>query len=93
MSVKLQHRELVKKIAQNVRLDTKTVSTVLDGLHFAITDAISEEGDTVYVKNIGSFQLKRIAGKVDMLSGKPIKRDDKLRISFRPSKGLKIWNI
>lgn len=91
--MKLPHSELVKKIAQNARMSEKDTAVFLKALHFAITDAIEEEGDTVYLQNIGSFTLKRRRGKVDKLSGREIKRDDKMYIAFKPSKGLKIWKI
>ena len=89
----MPHSELVKKIAQNARMSEKDTAVFLKALHFAITDAIEEEGDTVYLQNIGSFTLKRRRGKVDKLSGREIKRDDKMYIAFKPSKGLKIWKI
>lgn len=89
--MKLTHRELVKKIAQNSRLSEDTVNKVLKALHFSITDAIEKEGDVVYLQNIGSFTLKRRKGKVDTLTGEPRITDDKMYISFKPSRGLKIW--
>lgn len=91
--MKLPHSELVKKIAQNARMSEKDTDTFLKALHFAITDAIEDEGDVVYLQNIGSFTLKRRKGKTDMLSGELKKRDDKMYISFKPSKGLKIWKV
>jgi nucleoid DNA-binding protein len=91
--LKLTHRELVKKVAQNARLDEETVNKVFKALHFAITDAIEKEGDIVYLQNIGSFTLKRRKGKTDILTGVPRKTDDKMYIAFRPSRGLKIWKI
>jgi len=91
--LKLPHSELVKKIAQNARMSERDTATFLKALHFAITDAIEKEGDTVYLQNIGSFTLKRRKGKKDKLSGEEIQREDKLYIAFKPSKGLKIWKI
>ncbi len=91
--MKLPHSELVKKIAQNARMSESDTDRFLKALHFSITDAIEKEGDVVYLQNIGSFTLKRRKGKVDRLSGKEIKRDDKMFISFKPSKGLKIWKV
>jgi len=89
--MKLPHSELVKKVAQNARMSESETDRFLKALHFAITDAIETDGDTVYLQNIGSFTLKRRKGKVDKLSGKSIKREDKMFIAFKPSKGLKIW--
>lgn len=89
--MKLPHSELVKKVAQNARMSESDTDRFLKALQFSITDAIETEGDTVYIQNIGSFTLRRRVGKIDRLSGKPIKRDDKMFISFKPSKGLKIW--
>ena len=91
--MKLPHSELVKKVAQNARMSELATDKFLKALHFAITDAITEEGDIVYLQNIGSFTLKRRSGKVDKLSGVEIKRDDKMYISFKPSKGLRIWEV
>jgi len=89
--MKLPHSELVKKIAQNARMSESDTDRFLKALQFSITDAIQEEGDIVYIQNIGSFTLKRRAGKIDKLSGSAVKRDDKMFISFKPSKGLTIW--
>ena len=91
--MKLTHRELVKKVAQNARLEVEIVSKVLKALHFAITDAIEKEGDVVYIQNIGSFTLKKRKGKYDILSGEPRITEDKMYISFKPSRGLKIWKV
>ena len=89
--MKLPHSELVKKVAQNARMSESDTDRFLKALQFSITDAIEKEGDTVYLQNIGSFTLKRRIGKTDELSGKPMKREDKMFIAFKPSKGLKIW--
>ena len=91
--MKLQHSELVKKVAQNARMSEKDTDTFLKALHFSITDAIEKEDDVVYIQNIGSFKLKRRKGKIDKLSGSNIKREDKMYIAFKPSKGLKIWKV
>lgn len=91
--MKLTHKELVKKISQNSRVDEDIVNRVLKALHFSITDAIETEGDIVYLQNIGSFTLRRRKGKVDVLTGTPRETEDKLYISFRPSRGLKIWRV
>jgi len=91
--MKLTHRELVKKIAQNTRMPEDTIDTFMKALQFAIVDAVENEGDCAYIKNIGKFEMKKRRGKVDKLSGAPIKREDKLYISFTPSKGLTSWKV
>jgi nucleoid DNA-binding protein len=91
--MKLTHCELVKKVAQNTRMTEKDVDTFMKALQFAIVDAVEEEGDSAYIKNIGKFEMKKRRGKVDALSGKRIKRDDKLYISFTPSRGLTSWKV
>ncbi len=91
--MKLPHSELVKKVAQNARMSEEDTDRFLKALHFSITDAIETEGDVVYLQNIGSFTLRRRKGKKDMLSGIEIQRGDKMYISFKPSKGLKIWKV
>ena len=91
--MKLTHRELIKKVSQNTRMDYEEVDFFMKALQFAIVDAIENEGDSVYIKNIGKFEMKKRSGKIDYLSSSPIKRDDKLYISFSPSQGLKSWKV
>jgi len=91
--MKFPHSELVKKIAQNARMSECDTNKFIKALHFSIIDAMEKEGDVVYLQNIGSFTLKKRKGKIDKLSGKKIKRDDKMHIAFKPSKGLKIWKV
>jgi nucleoid DNA-binding protein len=91
--MKLTHCELVKKVAQNTRMPEKDIDTFMKALQFAIVDAVEEEGDSAYIKNIGKFEMKKRRGKVDKLSGKPVKREDKMYISFTPSKGLTSWKV
>ena len=91
--MKLTHCELVRKVAQNTRMSEKEIDTFMKALQFAIVDAVEEEGDSAYIKNIGKFEMKKRKGKVDKLSGIAIKRDDKLYISFTPSKGLTSWKV
>ena len=75
--MKLPHSELVKKIAQNARMSEDDTDRFLKALQFSIVDAIEKEGDKVYIQNIGSFTLKRRAGKIDKLSGAEKQREDK----------------
>ena len=91
--MKLTHCELIKKIAQNTRAPEEEVATFMKALQFAIVDAVENEGDSAYIKNIGKFEMKNRKGKVDKLSGKEIKRNDKLYISFTPSRGLTSWKV
>ncbi len=91
--MKLTHRELVKKVAQNARMSEKDTSVFIKALQFAIVDAVDEEGDCAYIKNIGKFEMKLRKGKIDKLTGVPIKREDKLYISFTPSEGLTSWKV
>ncbi len=91
--MKLTHRELIKKVAQNTRTSEHDVGIFMNALQFAIVDAIEEEGDCAYVKNIGKFEMKKRKGKIDNLTGKKILREDKLYISFSPSEGLTSWKV
>lgn len=91
--MKLTHHELIKKIAQNTRTTEKEVGIFMQALQFSIVDAVDKEGDAVYIKNIGKFEMKKRKGKIDKLSGIPIKRDDKMYISFTPSQGLTSWKV
>ena len=91
--MKLTHCELVKKIAQNTRASEKDIDMFMKALQFAIVDAVESEGDCAYIKNIGKFEMKKRRGKIDKLFGKPIKREDKMYISFTPSKGLTSWKV
>lgn len=79
---KLRHRELSKKISRNTRIDKKDTDLMLEALPFALIDELQKEGDKVYIKNLGTFVVKLRKGKIDNLSGKPIKRRDKLVIRF-----------
>lgn len=91
--MKLTHRELIRKVAQNTRATEKEISVFMQALQFAIVDAVEKEGDCVYIKNIGKFEMKTRRGKMDKLSGEPVVRSDKQYISFSPSKGLTSWKV
>ena len=91
--MKLTHRELTKKVAQNARMSERDADIFMKALQFAIVDAVETEGDCAYIKNIGKFEMKLRKGKVDKLRGHPIQREDKLYIAFTPSEGLTSWKV
>ena len=91
--MKLNHSELVKKIAQNSRFEVKDTSLFMKALKFSVVDDLKKEGDVVYLQGIGKFTVILRKGKKDKLNGKERKTKNKLVIVFKPAKGLVLWNI
>jgi len=82
---KTVHEGIISKLSQNLRITKKEAKTFVQAFIFSITDELEIEGDQVYIAGMGTFTVVRIKGKVDELSGKRIKRDDKIKIGFTPS--------
>ena len=82
---KTVHDAIISKLSQNMRITKKEAKRFVQALIFSIVDELEIEGDQVYIAGMGTFTVVKIKGKVDELSGKRIKREDKIKIGFTPS--------
>ena len=88
--MKTVNAELVKKIAQNIRLDPQDVKKTLDALAFAIPDCLPTVGSKVYIKNVGKFELVHVKEKKTILNEKMVTIPEQDVIVFSISKKMKI---
>ena len=92
-TTKITFNSLIAEISSKTGIGQKIVKTVVKALQKHITSNLRAEGDKAYIKDLGKFEIKKRKGKIDYLSGKPIKRPDKLHVTFVPSKGKEAWDI
>ena len=98
---KVRHRELAEKLSQNTGIKVDDAMLMLKALPFCLVDSLQVEGDKVMILNIGTWEVKSRAGKMDMLSSTTetvkgrettvrhkIKRRDKTVITFHAAKNF-----
>ena len=65
--VKTTYISLIEQISQDTNLSKKTVREVMDTFIKAVKN-LENEGDTIYLKNLGKFTVKKRAQRVMKLN-------------------------
>jgi len=85
--IKTTYISLIEKISADTNLNKKTVRKVMDSFISAVLN-LKDEGDTLYLKNLGKFTVKKRAQRIIKLNkeGDKVKEEiipERLAITFK----------